>query len=358
MLTRKLISALLLIALTAIGCSDGGDPVDNDTPGEMPTLSVNDLSVAEGQTANFTVTLSMAATQNVSFSWTTAVGSASSADFTAGSGTDTIVAGATTATISVVTVQDTIPETSEMFTIVLSGASVVMTDSVGQCSINDDDVVTPSMFVNDVTVNEGDTAVFTVALSSAAASDINFTYTTGDGSATSQDDYTATSGSGLISAGSTSTTVNVATTEDFDVEPVETFDLVLTTSDAPFLDSVAVATIQDDDVVPTVFYQTDVQPLFISFGCVAPGCHGSGKVGNGFLMGLIAEWNMIRFGKGFGDRDVVVPGDASSSTLYLATTTNLPLNVTQQMPKFGPTKLTVEEQNRIRDWINEGAKDN
>lgn len=356
MLTRKLNATILLLTVIAVSCSDSGDPLEDSTP-VLPTLSVNNVAVAEGQTADFTVTLSMAATQDVTFSWATAAGTASSDDFTTGSGSDTIIAGATTATISVATVQDDDPETSETFSLVLSGASVSFTDSVGQCTINDDDVVTPSMFVSDVTVNEGDPAVFTVSLSSAAVANVNFTYSTADGSAASPDDYTATSGSGMIPSGGIATLVSVPTIDDGEVESDETFNLILATNDAPFLDSVGVGTIQSDDILATVSYQTDVRPIFQNNSCTAPNCHGSGAVGNGFLMGPTADWNMVRFGTGFGGRAVVVPGDAASSPLYLATTTNLPSNVAFRMPRLQPA-LSTAEMNLIRDWINEGALDN
>ena len=73
-----------------------------DNPsGPMPGLSVNDVSVTEGNsgttTANFTVTLSAAATSTVTVSYATANGTATAgSDYVAASGTLTFAAGTTT----------------------------------------------------------------------------------------------------------------------------------------------------------------------------------------------------------------------------------------------------------------------
>jgi hypothetical protein len=58
---------------------------------------------------------------------------------------------------------------------------------------------------------------------------------------------------------------------------------------------------------------------------------------------------------GSPDGKVIQPGSAASSTLYTKTTSSPPFP--GQMPP-GPTKLTLTQQNLIRDWINQGAQDN
>jgi hypothetical protein len=53
-----------------------------------------------------------------------------------------------------------------------------------------------------------------------------------------------------------------------------------------------------------------------------------------------------------------VPGFADSSALYIAVTPRYAeLGIAGRMP-FGRTPLSVVNQNKIRDWIDQGAKDN
>jgi|GEM_PF-4513092 len=69
----------------------------------------------------------------------------------------------------------------------------------------------PTISVTNITVDKGTTATFTFSISSSIGSDITFDYTTQDSSALAGTHYTATSGTATISAGSTSTTVDIAT---------------------------------------------------------------------------------------------------------------------------------------------------
>jgi hypothetical protein len=65
--------------------------------------------------------------------------------------------------------------------------------------------------VNDVAVAEGATATFTLTLDEAPSQSVVLTYATADGSATAGVDYTSTTGTVTIPAGSTTVTVNVPT---------------------------------------------------------------------------------------------------------------------------------------------------
>src|SRR5262245_32964032 len=83
---------------------------------QQPTLSIQDVSVIEGNigttNADFIVNVSAASSFTITVSFTTMDGSATLADndYQARSGTLTIFAGLTTATISVPIVGDTKPE--------------------------------------------------------------------------------------------------------------------------------------------------------------------------------------------------------------------------------------------------------
>ena len=130
---------------------------DNDP---VPVLSVNDVSVTEGNagttTATFTVTLSAASGRAVTFNWATAAGSATAGtDYVAASGSRTIAAGATTATVGITVNGDLADELDETFGITLSSpGNATIGDGSGLATISDDDPV-PALSVNDVSVSEG-----------------------------------------------------------------------------------------------------------------------------------------------------------------------------------------------------------
>ena len=92
---------------------------DDDDP---PALRVLDLTVTEGATASFEVTLSVKSDREVMVSYETADGTAEEPDdYASTSGTLTFEAGDTAKTITVTTVNDSVVETGgETFTLKLS----------------------------------------------------------------------------------------------------------------------------------------------------------------------------------------------------------------------------------------------
>jgi hypothetical protein len=104
---------------------------------------------------------------------------------------------------------------------------------------------------------------------------------------------------------------------------------------------------------PTAEFSAFVQPL-ISNRCAVPGCHGAGSNSGGYSFGSNPSHSTVV--NASGDHGaIVVPGDASSSNLYLKTTSSPPFG--SRMP-FGGPFLSTDEQNALRDWINAGAPDN
>ena len=152
-----------------------GTITDDDGP---PSLSVNDVTVTEGDSgttsATFTVTLAPASGQNVSVDYSTADGTATApADYAATSGTLTFAPGQTTQTVTVQVAGDTLDEIDETFTVNLSNAvNATIADGTGLGTILDDDPL-PALSINDVTVTEPDTgttsATFTVSLNAPSA---------------------------------------------------------------------------------------------------------------------------------------------------------------------------------------------
>ncbi len=69
----------------------------------------------------------------------------------------------------------------------------------------------PTVSVSDVVVNAGQTATFTLSISSSKTYNITVQYTTQNNTAIAGTDYTAVTGTATIAAGSTSTTIDVST---------------------------------------------------------------------------------------------------------------------------------------------------
>jgi subtilisin family serine protease len=121
-------------------------PVSSAPPPPAPTLSVADASVVEGRagkrTMQFTVALSAPATTTVSVSFATGGGTATAgSDYVAKTGTVSISAGATTATISITVKGDRTVEPNEAFSVILSNPSGGATIADGQgigTIVNDD----------------------------------------------------------------------------------------------------------------------------------------------------------------------------------------------------------------------------
>ena len=153
------------------------------TPVVIPAdLSIDDVTVTEGDVgttdAVFTVSLSNATNQPVTLNYGTADRSATAGvDYACASGTLTIPAGDTSATITVPVLGDLIDEPDETFTVVLSEVTgAVPVDPEGLGTILDDDE--PSVVsIADVAVTESDPptvvdAVFAVTLDRPSGFDI------------------------------------------------------------------------------------------------------------------------------------------------------------------------------------------
>jgi LEA14-like dessication related protein len=128
-----------------------------------PSLSINDISVAEGDsgttTANFTVTLSAASGQMVTVSYATADNTAlAGSDYQAASETLTFNPGQTAKSIPITINGDTTSEQNETFFVNLTTpTNATLADSQGQAMITNDDPAppTPTFFINDVIIREG-----------------------------------------------------------------------------------------------------------------------------------------------------------------------------------------------------------
>ncbi|MFQ5507807.1 MAG: Calx-beta domain-containing protein, partial [Leptospirillia bacterium] len=213
-------------------------------------------------TVNTAVFLSTASGRTVTVDY--AVNAASTAtgagtDYTLAAGTLTFLPGETSQNIVTTVVDDVIDEANETIIIDLSGevnAALSVSNRQYTHTITDDDTATLS--IDDVAVTEavgGVNTVFTVALSTVSASTVTVNWATANGTATAGADYASASGSLTFTPGQTSQTVTVVTLDDALDEDPETFDVNLSlASGAGILDGTGVATITDDDALPTVAF--------------------------------------------------------------------------------------------------------
>jgi hypothetical protein len=171
--------------------------------------------VNEGTSLIFTVTMSDSSYQNVTVTYATSNGSASSGvNYTTTGGTLTIAAGASIGEITVPTIHDNVYTTNLTMSVTLAGVTNgTLSSTVGTGTINNTDSV-PSMTIADNSVNEGSNAIFTVSLANASSQNITVTYATSDGTAYNGTNYTSTSGTLTIAAGSTSGLITVPTIHD------------------------------------------------------------------------------------------------------------------------------------------------
>jgi Calx-beta domain len=239
------LSALLLGAVALLAA----------TPAASAAIHIDDVEVAEtnGATvATFTVTRRaglLAGATRASFATTDASAHAPG-DYHAASGTlffDGLLLGGTQVERVGVTVQgDAIDEPTETFRVVLSGDEVA--GGVGVARIVDDDP-SPAVGAGDApAAAEGQSAMFTIALSAPSGRDVAVAFTTANGSALAGQDYTARSGTIAIPAGAGSVSVGVPLLNDSADEPNETFELRLSApSGATLGGASATGTILDTD---------------------------------------------------------------------------------------------------------------
>ena len=219
-----------------------------------PSLSIDNVTVAEGGLATFTVTLSQASAAPVTVEYATGdanFGNPATADvdYNRAAATLTFAPGTTTQTISVQTLTDNVLEGVETYLVNLrnsTNAAIAQPRGVGR--ITDD---TPTLSVDDVSVDEGVAATFTISLSRPSTVPVTVTYTTTSNTATGGADYQTTTGTVTFNPGQTTQSVTVPTTFDNLAEPNETFFLDLTAStNAAVNDGRGVGTI--NDVTPLV----------------------------------------------------------------------------------------------------------
>ena len=266
-----------------ISDSQGTGTINNDDA--EPAVSINDVSVSEGNsgtvTAGFTVSLSNASSQTVTVNYATSAGTATAdSDYVSVNGAVTFNPGQTSQPINVTVNGDNTFEPNETFTVNLSSPlSSTIADGQGVGTINNDDSQ-PAISINDVSLTEGNsgtsTAAFTVSLSNASSQTITVNYATADGSATAGTDYVASSGTLTFTPGQLTQSISVTVNGETMFEGNETFNVNLSgATNATIADNQGTGTINNDDTQPT-----------ISINDISPNEGDSGTTNAGFTVSL------------------------------------------------------------------------
>jgi hypothetical protein len=242
------------------------DPAYAGSAPALPSISVSDASVTEGnsgsQTATVTVTLSAAAGVPVSVDYSTLNGSAiAGEDYQSVAGTLTFAAGETSKQLTFNVSGDTLVEPDEIFSVQLSNpVGAAIADSVGTITITNDDVVIvptlPTLSISDAQVTEGDKANktkvnVTVTLSQASTTPVSVRLTTEDGTALSGSDYVAANTIITFAAGETTKQYTLTVNGDKVGEADEWFGVRLSgatsATGATIADDFGKVTIRNDD---------------------------------------------------------------------------------------------------------------
>ncbi len=242
-----------------LGNTQGIGTITND---DLPTITINDTSINEGNagatTLDFSVSISDPVTASVQVDTADVTATAGSDYVTLAAQTVNFIAGgATTQTVSVTINGDTTIETDETFNINLTNAvGATIADAQGVGTITNDD--SASFSINDVNIAEGNTGTsilnFTVSKVGNAAASVD--WATSDGTATIADnDYLAVATTTLnFTAAQTSQNVSVTINGDTVIETNETFNINLSNSmaGATISDNLGIGTIMNDDVIQTL----------------------------------------------------------------------------------------------------------
>lgn len=259
---RVVVSLIANQAVDIIACNLFGGPTARVAftfvPDSGPLVSVGSLAVPEGDggtgAAVFTVSLSEPSSSDVTVSFGTADGTATSGeDYSAKAGTLIFAPGTTSLPVKVPVLADKVDEGDETFSLVLSdanGATIGLGNGIGAI-VDDDPATGRRLAVGDVAVAEGDSgaraAIFTINLSKPSTSTVKVSYATADGTANSGQDYSAKAGTLSFAPGATSLTVKVPVVGDTAVEGDETFTLTLSApTGATVSDGAGVGTVLDD----------------------------------------------------------------------------------------------------------------
>ncbi len=246
----------------SIAASQATGTILND---EMPTIFADDASVTEGETGaqqfSYNFTLSKPATQIITFNVSTSDGTAvDGTDYKGGNVQVTFQAGESSHQIGIPIAGNTLHENNRTFFLHFSSPqNAILSRNQAVVTIVDNDPL-PTISVDPVTVNEGNSGVTTLAfklsLSAPSGLPVTVSYGTVNGTAIAGTDYVATAGTAVFGPGETEKTIPVNAIPDTKNGVDRQFSLEFTANGATFpggaSTGAAIGTILDDDAVPSI----------------------------------------------------------------------------------------------------------
>jgi hypothetical protein len=247
-----------------------GTITDDENPND-PALSVSSPTIVEGknktQSVQVTVSVSTPSANDITYSFLTADGTAIDAsDYLAQNGVRTIAAGEASDTISIPVVGDKIPESNEIFLVIIQSViNANVSNPTGTVMVQDNDGASPTLNVGNGTATEGDAGIsllsFPITLSTASNFDIVINVSMTDGTAVAGKDYVGTAINHTIAAGLLTDSIDVPIIGDLSREPNESFSMRISTSrgsNVVLRTKRVLGTITDNDPVPTIIVQPSV----------------------------------------------------------------------------------------------------
>ena len=213
-------------------------------------IAADAASATEGAAASFTVTLDVAATEAL------AVAVSVSEDGSVISGTApasvTIAAGATSASLTVATDDDSVVEDDGTVTASLSAGTgyTVGSDDSAEVAVADNDTATFAVAANPTEIDEGGNSTVTVSVSNGVTFADDQTIELAVAGTAVATDYTLSGTSPTLSAGAGSVTATVTAVDDTDEEDAETV-VVTASRDGTFLGSATVTIAASDEPLLT-----------------------------------------------------------------------------------------------------------
>ncbi|MEZ6151026.1 MAG: Calx-beta domain-containing protein [Pirellulaceae bacterium] len=231
---------------------------DNDS-----TVSITGGSSTEGSDLVYTVSLSKAADQDTTLTYSVGGGSAEAADYTVPATTTVVVpANSLTAAFNIATTNDSFVEGNETLQVTLtsvSGAyasSFTLSPTPGTATIVDNDAATAT--ITAITAAASETGpvdgLFRVTLSGASdeARTVHYNIGSGVGSATNSADYTSIASFAVVSIGQTTADIPIAVINDTINELSETVVLTLTSVSTANEASLTLATVDTTPATVTI----------------------------------------------------------------------------------------------------------
>ncbi|MCZ4222600.1 Calx-beta domain-containing protein [Pedobacter rhodius] len=229
---------------------------DNTTA--VVTVAASQNGTEPATSGVFTFTLINASATNTTINFTVSGTAGSGTDYSSIGNSVTIPAGQTSVTLPVPVLDDNLAEPTETVVLTITGTNnTAITASTTPATVNITDNDAATVAINNISVNEAaGNATFTITLTGNVQNAFTVNYTTANGSASSENDFTATTNSVTFPAGSVSgatQTFDIPLVNDNVAEPSETFTVNLTSVSAGSAVTIAAAgasgtaTIADND---------------------------------------------------------------------------------------------------------------